>query len=196
MPSFADGLIYIPSWNYIKVTIGESGSILPVYFFYLMLSGLILIAMVLCSRFKKNKALSRRDVLRNTVLAVLAAMVLLQIGSQQSFLTHRVQRFFHQTVDEKYTNLWGSPYRYVRFALVQTPQNCAGKLITDLNVQTTLEPYILKYFLYPHVDLLAETVSAECLIVFRKNNPEQSVPDNYRIVGQFDEQSLIAVKRK
>ena len=134
--------------------------------------------------------------MRNVALGILGTMVLLQVVCQQSFLIKLIKRFSNQTIGQKYKYLFGPTYSYVRFVLNHAHERCAGKLITDLNINGTLEPYILKYFLYPDVDVLSETSDPTCLIIFRKANPEQSVPDNFEIVGKFDAQSLIALRKK
>ena len=69
-----------------------------------------------------------------------------------------------------------------------------GTIVTNFDSQE-LRLYILKYFLYPKVDLIKkEKSNPRYLIVFRTGSAENFVPDNYKIIVQEGSFKILAIK--
>ncbi|MCK5081940.1 MAG: hypothetical protein KAR31_03450, partial [Candidatus Omnitrophica bacterium] len=72
-----------------------------------------------------------------------------------------------------------------------------GILVTDLetNGKDMLLHRKLSFFLYPVVHIRGNKKKADCMVVFMKNNPMESVPDDFEVVGVYSENSLIALRK-
>ena len=94
--------------------------------------------------------------------------------------------------------LFQDSYRFVKFGLEKLPAGeYRGRLMTDLDISQTLEPYTIKYFFFPRVDMfIGEKVPVDCLIVYEKNNPHLVVPKDYTIIGNYNAKGLVALKSK
>jgi len=70
----------------------------------------------------------------------------------------------------------------------------SGKLITDLDLSQTLDPYILKYYFYPAVDLFTPVDFPDYLVVYGKGSSGQLIPANYRILPLPGEAGIVAAR--
>ena len=124
----------------------------------------------------------------------LSAIVIFQTIDQHQFFRRTQARMAHKTEQEKKGLIFGYTYFFTEFAKQFLPDHSQGQLSTDLDMTQTLEPYILKYELYPSIDLITPQ-SADCLIVFNKQDSKEVVGKDFKIIAYFDRNSLLALRR-
>ena len=189
-------ILYYPSWNYIDVRYSNLGYFHLWVYFSILFGALFLIVLRLFYS-SHTKEFSKRTLIRNSSLCVFVLIIAVQVYSQNDYLGSLRKSFSGQNIEQKYLRIFGQNYAYTRFVLNHVSGGkYSGRLITDLDPSQTLEPYILKYFLYPRVNLLDQTDSPSYLIIFRKSEPERFVPDDFEIIGRFNSQSLVAMRKK
>jgi len=94
---------------------------------------------------------------------------------------------------------YGKVYQFARHARLLLKDHPSAQLITDMDITTDPGMYIrnfLAYHLYP-VDMRnIRGEPVDNLIIFRKKNALQSVPEDFEILEQIDEENIIAVKKR
>ena len=130
------------------------------------------------------------------------------------YFHHQSQGVSNKTVSERKTIIFGSIYKFSQFCHKHLPGKHKALLITDINLHDTtganthvalaynLFPITIQY--NPRQKLIMPDYtmddsapdSIEVLIVYQKKNPRNSVPQSFDIIEYFDENSLLAVKRK
>lgn len=128
-------------------------------------------------------------------LSALCAVMMIQVLDQIKYLEILKDLYANKSIHAKYESIFGETYKFTEFAKMHCPLNCRGQLLTDLDINKTIEPYVLKYFLFPQINIIDQNNIPECLVVFDKFKPEQNIPQGYKIAGVFDEISLVAVKK-
>ena len=162
-------------------------------FFYLLVIAAILVMLLINLVISKKFSSSFVGLMAFVVFGV---VLVFQTINQGFYISYEMKRFAGKTTSEKKSKLFGYSYYFAVFCRQHLKGRYQGKLITDFDVMQTLEPYILAYHLYPVVDLLlVKDHPKNCLIFFNKRNAGQYVPENYKILAVFDENSLVAVKK-
>ena len=187
--------LYVPSWNSVLFHSKEAESV-HVWVYCCIIFWVFLRILLQTFPLLPFKVLSIREIIRKTTLWIFVVLMSFQIFSQYQDIKTVKKFYFGKTIDQKYLFEYGRTYAFYRFSLKHLPQHCWGELITDFDPRGTLEPYILKYFFYPRVNLIDQHESPSCLIIYQKFEPERFVPDDFEVVWEFDENSLVAVRKK
>ena len=128
-------------------------------------------------------------------LGVFILFPVIQVINQTNGLSEDWDKYWGKSIQQKYSFRYPYDYGFAEFALQNLPDQCTGNLVTDFDPNKNLEPYMLRYFLYPKINLIyGDESKKDCHIVFRKKDPLNSVPPDYQIVGEFGRYSLVAVK--
>lgn len=128
---------------------------------------------------------------------VFVVLLLLQTKSQGLYFADNFVRFHDKNVVEKVgiiNNI--DSYNFVQFCLRYLSGRYQGQLVTESGADQTIDPYIIKYYLYPVVDTRGGPRDKKCLLVFNKKDPVASVPKDYEVVGVFNDRGLLAVQRE
>ena len=194
--------LYYPNYNYERFPVVFAVPILLwVYLIIFFITAFVYLINSL-SRSVLSKHLIIRLVLKVTAITYIG-LTLLQVISQNNFFVQMKLFFQDKTTqakeeaiwEESYLAVFGPSYRFAKFCLKYLSGRYQGHLITDLNINEYLEPYLIKYYLYPAVDLITPSDTFDCLVVFNKQNPNAVVPSGFQVVGVFDKKSLLAIKK-
>jgi len=124
----------------------------------------------------------------------------LQTVDYASDLASKYKKYARKTAHEKYLMDYNVPYlmAYSSKKILPGRHNC--EFSTDLDMTTHGNMYfhrILSYFLYPELDIrMGHNNNNDCLILINKENPLEHIPDDYKILQWFNENSLIAAREK
>lgn len=188
---------YKTDYNFSKAKIVH-GINLNFYFYALVWIGTFLLRsfqiLVKKTRLSFKKAIPSLTI-SQIALGVFILFPIIQVINQTNGLSEDWDKYWGKSIQQKYSFLYPYDYGFAEFALQNLSGQCTGSLVTDFDPNKNLEPYMLRYFLYPRINLIYGNESKkDCLIVFRKKDPLNSVPPNYRITAEFGQYSLLAVK--
>jgi len=171
----------------------------PIFFWIYLLVILITASIFYVQKAFLPKGQKFYDVLLFVTVFIFINLVGFQTMSQHKFFSETAG-IIHLNLDRKLHLLLGDSYRFAKYGqklfsyTKSSKPKMTGKLITDLDLSQTVEPYILRYVLYPKIDIISPTDSPECLVVYQKSNPENSIPSHYKIVGIYNKSGLYAQK--
>ncbi len=141
-------------------------------------------------------ALFNRKRILNIALIIFCIFILFQTLSQYRSFIVLQKKLDPLTTTEKETLIIGPSHRFGEFGFNQfRGHRYKGRLISGFSLSETLEPYAIKYDLYPVVDLINEYEDPDCLVIFEKKNAKNLVPPDFHIVAIFGETSLFAIKK-
>lgn len=186
---------YSPDWNFVELQ-PANAQLFHVFAYFLVI--ICFFSLVLLGRLFPQFSLKGRcwrDTARFCTILVFLIVILFQVMSQNRFLDKFGKILLGKSTHEKYMHIYHHSYAYAQFVLEAVPFNCHGQLITNFDIAKNLEPYVLKYFLFPRVNIIDEFSDPACLLIYSKDEPQRYVPDNYKIIGTFDRDSLIAIKK-
>lgn len=149
--------------------------------------------------FRKGRA--RKDAVSPLLIAgwiFLALMVGLQSASQAfHFFGRTIPDFQDKNLDEKLDVIYAlESYRFVRVVLANVQEPCRGDFVADSETWGTIDPFLIRYYLYPVVDMVKKEAPADCVVVYNKENPTAAVPEGFEVIAVYDAKSLFAARRK
>lgn len=205
---------YSPEYNLIFVgTLAGINANLSILFLIIFSS----LSLKLFRGAKKNRNFSADHSIPASCFAAIIILFFLAAAQTVNFtryLRHQSQAVSHKTASEKKTMLFGDIYTFSQFCHKRLPGKHKARLITDINVHDTtganthialaynLFPITIQY--NPRQKLIMPDYTTddpaldpiEVLIVYQKKDPKNSVPQGFHIVGYFDKNSLLAVKKR
>ncbi|OGX08551.1 MAG: hypothetical protein A2Z88_06505 [Omnitrophica WOR_2 bacterium GWA2_47_8] len=105
----------------------------------------------------------------------------------------------HKDPYEKKVFLYEDTFLFANFCKGLTQGEHRALFLTDLDISASSPMYhhrILAYYLYPELDIrIDQTSPIDYLVIFYKKNPLLAVPEDFRIVGQFNEFCALAVRK-
>lgn len=147
-------------------------------------------------------------------IIILFFLAFIQTINFTRYFHEQFQAVSNKTTTERKAIIFGNIYKFSQFCHKHLPGKHKALLITDINLHDTtganthialaynLFPITIQYnprqrLLMPDYTMDDPTSNAvEVLIVYQRKNPKNSVPQNFDIIEYFDENSLLAVKRK
>ena len=185
-------LTYAPNHNYCGI--GGFGGFSILAYFYLAF--LITIAIITCVIFK-----TRRHLLKKSIFITLAVFCVMYVGVQTTqqvmYLKNKViKNYWGKTFPQRLSAVIGERlFEFIKFCRTTLPGKHYAELITDMNLNATIEPYVLSYYLYPQIDIdVDRSQIKDCIIIFNKPDAKDVVPNGYTIKAVFDNNNLIAVR--
>lgn len=107
--------------------------------------------------------------------------------------------FAGKTMEQKYSAIAGPKiYSFIRYSKERLPGFHNTQFLTDMNLEKDpgmIIYRILAYFLYPIDIRNVRGGASDSLIIFAKDHAAASVPENFRVLGTFDQHTLIAVPK-
>ena len=181
---------------------GKVGGVHIHLFFMLVVFATAIVVIVINKVFCKKKLLDLNTYhcIPAISLIYLAVLILLQLTNNIQNFRKEYHTFADKTQHEKLVIHHKRPYEFAQFCRNYLSGQFKGGLITDIDINR--EPYmeehrILAYFLFPTVDIrdIHTDKARHCLVVYRKKDPYAFIPADYKIVAEFDSESLLAIKR-
>ena len=119
--------------------------------------------------------------------------------NQIKYFVFEHKHYAAKPIDEKYYGILKTVHDYAVFCRRNLPGKHSAQFISDLDVSK--DPGMsthraVAYYLYPIDIRNIRQEPKDSLVVFKKNNPVQSVPDDFRVIGMFGETNLLAVKQE
>lgn len=188
---------YLPQKNGIFVGTFLGHNVL-LYFYGLF--GLLTLAALVVLFWERGRI--ERERLKALIL-VAAVITFLSLGIFQG--VHHVKTFagefkkFHGTTQEqRIASYFKNSYAYARYCQKHVPGKHWGRVVTGTNIkeaEAMLTFFAVAYYLYP-IDIRIDVQHPpDCLVIFLKKNPLESVPADYRAFEPYDERSLIAIRK-
>jgi hypothetical protein len=130
------------------------------------------------------------------IVWIFLANVGIQLMDQYAYLDHNWKFLINETIEQKYRRIFADTFAFAEFCLAHADSSqSTGRLITGFSTETALEPYVVKYFLYPHINVIDPVSDPRYLIILRKEEPLKLVPSDYEVLGIFGTKSLIARRK-
>ena len=128
---------------------------------------------------------------------------LLVISFQLAGIFFSAQREFSiyhgKSTQEKYAAvIGGKTYVFAQYCKRNLPGSHNAEFMTDSDLSRDpgmINHRMLAYFLYPIDIRNVRNESKDSLIIFKKKDALSYVPAEYKVIGMFDSNNLIAVKR-
>lgn len=129
----------------------------------------------------------------------------MQSFGQWSYFLDEYSAVANKSMEEKFLSTYGPAYQFVKLCKEHVSVKNNGYLLTDIKTPTApalFNKFLISYFLYPSINIRfsldkpfnADLKLGEYLVVYKKNNPLESIPKNFRIISVFDSSSLLAIK--
>ena len=126
-------------------------------------------------------------------------------GQWSYFLDEYNSVVANQSMEEKFLSAYGPAYRFVKLCKEHVSGKNNGYLLTDIKTPKALalfHKFLISYFLYPSINIRfsldkpfnTDLKPGEYLVVYKKIDPLESIPKNFRIITVFDSSSLLAIK--
>jgi hypothetical protein len=148
-----------------------------------------------------------------SIMASLVVLVLL--GAVQSIQFMRLFALNHElfagkTLEQKHAFMFGDLYEFPLFCKEQLPGSHQAELVTGMDQLSTAglhDQFVLMYYLYPiripynprqtfETGVLPQAPApSDSVILFRKNDAAQHIPDGFTIAGVWDDRNAVAVKK-
>ena len=127
-------------------------------------------------------------------------LLTIQSANFQKRFMKDVRTFRGKTIHEKYQIIHLAPYKIADFFKRDFPGRRRGRLVTDMDISR--EPFmwghrVAAYHLYPTIDIrdINPEKPVDCLFVFQKKDPRESVPESFFIWKIYDDQNILAIKK-
>ncbi len=163
---------------------------------FILLAGLIVIN-ILLKRPRTAHTTQRTPFF--IILCVFIFVTILQT-SDQILKTYAAHQYFGQTkMSERYYYKETERIKHITRVIRQyLPKQCGTQLITDRSLTQDPDLYmtrLLAYFLYP-IDMRGmRDKPQDYLIVFDKQNPQDALGADFKIIRQIDQHNLITVRQ-
>jgi len=148
------------------------------------------------SPLKENSRGIRFILLRNTCIALLIICALQAKTLISQFMFEHTY-FADAPIEKKYSQRFGKIYDFANYCKKLLPGTHQANVITDIDKESAAWEYAhaeLSYFLYPINIKTYQGSEPEVIVIYSKDDPLKSVPENFLAFEQFDSKSLIAVK--
>lgn len=166
------------------------------------LTSLVILAAALVSFFldRRNRGKGHgffRTFLPSAAVTVMIIYTIFQsVGAADYFCSWNMF-MNNRSLDKKYELLYPEEYPFAMACRNFIPGIHKAKFVTDLNIEqeTSMGSHrLLAYFLLP-IDIRdVFPGDPDCVVVFKKKNPQEAVPVGFRIVMFYNNDSLLAVK--
>lgn len=165
----------------------------------LFLSAISLRLIAKCSHPETQKVSTPVSILFQCTMILYALTINAQTFSLLRHALNEFRVYAEKSTEEKYAHIIsGKAYTFARYcrSLLHGPHR--ADFITDMDLANDpgmITHRMLAYHLYP-IDIRGiREEAADSLILFKKKNAVASVPENFEIIGRFDEDSLIAAPK-
>src|SRR5262249_25899227 len=139
-----------------------------------------------------------RQVSRKILFSFLTVILLFQFAGYLGKFLYFAKKTNEVPESKRGEILFGDAYVFTKESHKAFSGACRGQLITDIDIKTSgaTEHRILAYLLYPINIRFDDKISRECLVYYKKSGAPALVPVDFKIVYQFDDQNLLAVKNE
>ncbi len=174
------------------------------FYVFVYLAFLIVVPSVhLIRRFHNHKMHSKASGILTTALftafALFYLLSVLQTISQIDNARAEFKIFTNKSNDEKNIAIAGKKlYGFVQYCRKILPGVHNAQFLTDMDLSNDpgmITQRMLAYYLYPIDIRNVRNDPLDSLIVFAKKDAVANVPDDFRIIGVFDQSSVIAIKK-
>jgi len=122
-------------------------------------------------------------------------LITLQTISQTGSIRAEKIIFHGMTLEQKRDFIFAlDSYQYTKIVKESLHGRHKALLITDSNKELLIDYYLIKYFLYPNIQMVDSNQSADTLLIFNKDDPVSEVPENFQIIGKRNSRNIIAIK--
>jgi hypothetical protein len=138
-------------------------------------------------------------ILKQVAFTAFCILLIFQTSGQMGRFVSEYKSVAAKPIKERYPPLLKDPYAYALFCQEHLSGKHSADFISDMDVSRDPGMYVhraLVYFLYPIDIRNIRRKPADSLIIFEKNNPIQSVPDGFKIVGFFNGRNVFAIKQE
>lgn len=193
--------LFLPNENNCFVGKISSQSVLSLFYRFLLLTIVILTVghaiIIRCQKPKYHFLLSQ------AIPLIFMMTILLFSGIQQyaryDYLQNEKIKFGKKSLDEKYSILFESLYKFAHMNQKLLENYHQGQLISDLDFRkdpATFFHRILSYHFYPKVSLrLDNKTPNDIVILFHKKNPLVHIPKGYKIFSATQNRDyILAIK--
>ena len=160
---------------------------------YLYITFLIAVGVTLLWRKKEDPAKTLFKI--GMIIFILA--LFFQTISQSQYFEGEFKTFHNKSVLERNTILSGDSYLFVQRCRDSLQGYHRAELITDMDMTRPAKLYwqrAISYHLYPIDIRFREDTPIDAIVAFRKNNAQESIPHNFRILVAWDENNILAVR--
>ena len=123
----------------------------------------------------------------------------LQTVNQIKFLPREFQKYHGTAYPQRLPSSFLKPYRFAMLCHRYFSGRHTGDLVTDIDLTTDPDMFthrILAYYLYPAIDIRVHREPLyDCVVIFKKKQPRAYVPEGFEVLFEFDQESLLAVRR-
>ncbi|MCR4336957.1 MAG: hypothetical protein NUV91_04040 [Candidatus Omnitrophica bacterium] len=147
----------------------------------------------------KGEEVPLSKIIFNVTLSGLLFVTTLQTIGIQSYEMRILNPLGNKSIEEKYRVLMKGLYqsaKEIRTQLNSSPYQC--QFLTDMDLSKDPGMYyqrFLAYTLYP-IDIreIRKSEPQNCLIIFEKENARNFIPPDYRVLEEFDDANIVAIK--
>ncbi len=165
--------------------------------FYLIFFPVALITILLKKlQFSPFKMIELSQILSTLLISLFSLFILFHTIDQERYRQSHQKLFADKTMEEKAGQIFGDDYWFAQFCAQRVQGRHRGLLITDYNLNETLEPYTLGYYLYPAIDLFVDkTRPIDYAVILNKPNPLDNIPQGYILLEQYNQFCALAKRQ-
>jgi hypothetical protein len=143
-------------------------------------------------------SLDVKDIILITVFIAFLFLVFFHVVSRARYWVRFKKIYYGRSVHDKYSFMVDDIYHFANMARRSLPGKHKAQFITGMDISKDpgmAKKRVLRYFLYPiQISTAGESEENDCVLIFSKKDALQYVPEGYKVIEIFDEDSLIAVK--
>jgi hypothetical protein len=171
-------------------------AIIYLYLFFIYL----FIIFILIKLFSKHiKDVSLPSIVLHCAVITFSVLTIFQAAGLFKNYLIDYQIFANKSLDQKNQIIESNhSYAFAQFCHTILPGRHTAKLVTDLDLSRDPGMFIYRqfaYYLYPIDNRNIRNEPVDTLIIFIKNNARKNIPDNFQIIGTFNKNNLIAIKK-
>ena len=188
---------YRPDYN--NTYFGEIAGInVVVYIYGAILLSTITIHILRARIFRARPWIPLLSILQLATSIMLGLIVLFQITNQIFRFAFEHRTYAAQPLEERFPGNLKTIYEFASFCRDTLPGEHSARFLSKMDISRDPGMFLqraLAYYLYPIDIRNIRGDSEDSLVIWGMLNPEQSVPDDFKIIGVFDTTSLLAVKK-
>lgn len=136
--------------------------------------------------------------LKHTTYATLCIVFILQTFNQAIYLAHEYKTYADKPVSERCPGWLASAHTSGAFFRKILPEARSAQFISDLDITQEFGMILYgatAYHLYPIDIRNIRQEPSDTIIVTEKKKPLESIPGNYKIIGNINARHFLAVKK-
>ena len=189
-------VFYRPHYN--NCTFGniEGANVTP-YIYCIIVISTISIHCFRAKIFKPQPPAGLMHILKQVTFATFCIILALQITGQVKHLAFEHKNYAIRPADERYPGSLRTLYDCGTFFRKILPGKHSAKFISDMDISREPGMFMhraIAYYLYPIDIRNIRQEPDDSLVIINKNNPAQSIPDNFRILGTVNQKHFLAIK--